>query len=115
MPLLTPLQKKRLMSLFKRKRVQPFVCLHESEPPHSRYAIRAVTLTEDGVIVGISHEALSPKAGSSAELREKLNELLREEEVEAFKCGEADRTFARSEVESWVRLIGQPVLRIEER
>lgn len=113
--LMTPLRKKRLLSLFKRKRVQPCVCVRESEPPSSRYAIREITLTEDGVIVAISPNALSPKASSSAELREKLLQLLAENGVEHFHCGEAGRPFTRPDIEAWLRVIGQPVLKVLER
>lgn len=115
MPLLTPLQKNRLLSLFKAKRVQPCVCLRERENEEERYAIREITVTYGGVIVRISGEALSPKGSSSAELRKKVEALLAQAGTETFHVGEAGRSFTRADLEDWLRVIGQPVLKIVER
>jgi hypothetical protein len=89
--------------------------LRESEPPSSRYAIREITLTREGEITRISEDALSPKAGSPAELREKLTALLSRDVADTFQCGESGRSFTRAEVESWLRVIGRPVLKIIEK
>lgn len=114
MPLLTPLQKNWVLSLFKAKRVLLCVCLREREHPSEQYAIREITLTSEGVIVSISDKALSPKASSSAELRGKVEALLAQT-GETFQVGETGRVFKRTDLESWVRVIGQPVLKVVER
>ena len=114
MPLLTPLQKNWVLSLFKAKRVLPCVCLREREHPSEQYAIRQITLTSKGVIVSISDKALSPKASSSAELRGKVEALLAQTGEETFQLGETGRVFKRTDLEGWLRVIGQPVLKVVE-
>ena len=110
--LFTPLQRRRLLSVFQRKRVIPCVCRRDLVP--SEFAIREITLNANNELVGISSNALSPKAASSAELAEVLRQLLTESESGPVKCDETNRSFVKAEIESWVACIGKPVLQVIE-
>lgn len=111
--LLTPLQRRRLFSIFQRRRVVPCVCRRDTLPPE--YAIREITLNASNTLIGISTKALSPKAASSAELAEVLRQLLAKAEFGPVKCGETSRSFSRAEIESWLGCVGKPVLQVIEK
>jgi hypothetical protein len=111
--LFTPLQRRRLFSIFQRKRVIPCVCRRDTVPPE--YAIREITLNASNSIVAITPKALSPKAASSAELAEAIRQLLARSELGPVECGETARSFNRAEIESWLACIGKPVLQVIEK
>jgi len=113
--LLTPLQHRRLLSLFQKKRVIPCVCRRDSELPAARYAVREITLNADNVVVNISSKTLSPKAASRAELAAVVRALIDQSASGPVRCGEPARTFERAHLETWLVCLNEPVLQIVEK
>jgi hypothetical protein len=113
--MLSPLLRRRLLSVFQQKLKEPCVCLLESEPAETRYAVREITLNSNKVVIDISKRALSPKAASSAELREVIKKLLVQAKNGPVSCGETRRSFNEEDLTTWLSCIGKPVLKILEK
>lgn len=92
-----------------RGNIHAAVCKLLSDPVDQQYAIREQTLDAQGVIVGVSDVALSPKAGSAEELQGLIEKLIEQAESGEVSCGESDRTFSKQTLEEWHLLIGLPV------
>lgn len=106
------LQQDALMKrLSERSNVMPAVCLLENDPPEQQFAIREMKLDDKGVVVDISRRTLTPKAGSSEELKHLIEQLIEQAELGEVLCGEPPRAVRKEELEEFHLLIGLPVFK----
>ncbi len=92
-----------------RGNVMPAVCVLQSDPMELRFAIREMTLDDEMVVVDISRHTLTPKAGSSEELRQRIMQLIEQAEAGYVMCGEPPRRVSKTELEEFELLVGLPV------
>lgn len=73
-----------------------------------------MTLDDEKVVVDVSKHTLTPKAGSSDELRRLIARLIEEAEQGYVTCGQPPRQVSRAELEEFELLIGLPVFSYRE-
>ncbi|WP_301261063.1 hypothetical protein [Eleftheria terrae] len=68
-----------------------------------------MTLDDEGGVIDVSQNTLTPKARSSEELRQLILQLIERAELGDVECGQPPRRVGKKELEELELLIGLPV------
>lgn len=85
------------------------VMRHSKQEGADEFAIHEVYFSENDEIVTWTEEALSPRENSVEALRETLERFLTQPNEE-IECGDLHYSYAKEDIEYWLRRIDQPVI-----